>query len=94
MARRKRRIGLRFKLIVLFIALVYIGVLFFSQQSVLLAQEQTQKELDEQYEEMQHEVERLEHELEYIHSDEYIEKTARERLGWVKENEIKFMEEE
>lgn len=34
----------------------------------------------------------LEHMIHYTDSDEYIEKVARERLGWVKKGEIIFIE--
>ena len=36
------------------------------------------------------EIESLENEKEYVGSDEYVEKVAREKLGWAKDDELVF----
>ena len=50
--------------------------------------EQLQQQI-EQVEELNADLER---QIEYTKSPEYVEKVARERFGWVKKGEIKFIE--
>ena len=38
--------------------------------------------------------EQLERDIEQSYTDEYVEQQAREKLGWVKENEIRFIEKQ
>lgn len=49
--------------------------------------------LHEQIKEQQQESEDLDKESEYVKTEEYIEQIARERLGLVKKNEIRFEKE-
>lgn len=63
-----------------------------NHQSAMSAQLERQEELlGEQYA-LQHELDYHAHELEYIGSDEYFEQEARERLGWVHEDEILYID--
>lgn len=49
--------------------------------------------LQEQINEQKKESERLDKESEYVKTEEYIEQVARDRLGLLKENEIRFEKE-
>lgn len=48
------------------------------------------KELEEEYKLLSNEKQRLENMVEYVHSDEYLLQYAREKLGFVKQDDIKF----
>jgi len=89
---RKRRI--HFSFFIFLAMLVYAVVTILNQSQVIKEQNERQAELVREMESLESEINALENELEYIGSDEYIEQMARERLGWVKEDEIKFTEAE
>lgn len=89
----KRRIKLRFKLLILLACAVYALFVYFNQDAVLGELNKEKNELQEQYAKNNIEYAELQNELNYMNSDAYVEKTAREKLGWVKENELKFVEE-
>ena len=88
----KRRI--HFSFFIFLAMLVYAVVTILNQSQVIKEQKERQAELVREMESLESEINALENELEYIGSDEYIEQMARERLGWVKEDEIKFTEAE
>lgn len=89
----KKRIKLRFKLLILFACAVYALFVCFNQNAVLGSLNNEKNELQEQYAKENIEFSELQNEANYMNSDAYVEKTAREKLGWVKENELKFVEE-
>lgn len=89
---RKRRI--HFSFFIFLAILVYAVITILNQSQVIKEQEERQAELVRQKENLEAEINALENELEYIGSDEYIEQEARDRLGWVKEDEIVFTEAE
>jgi len=89
---KKKRI--HFSFFIFLAILVYSVVVILNQSQVIKEQEERQAELVREMESLQAEINSLENELEYIGSDEYIEQMARERLGWVKEDEILFTEAE
>ena len=85
---KKRKVKIRFKLIILAFLLVYVGIAVYSQQSninELAAQKET---LTRQYEQAQNDLNRLEHQDEYMSTDNYIENTAREKFGLAYGDEI------
>ncbi len=82
----------RLKIIILIGVLIYVGISYVSQQSVLSAQLKKQEELKQQQEELERQLDFKKSELDYIGSDEYVEQQARERLGWIKEDEIKYVD--
>lgn len=82
----------RVKLIILLGVLVYSGITFANQQSMLAVQVQKQAELENQQETLQREIDFLRNELNYIGTDEYVEQQARIRLGWLKPDEVKYVE--
>jgi cell division protein DivIC len=89
---KKKRIHFSFFLVLAM--LIYAIVMLLNQSRVIEGQKDRESELLRQKENLEAEIHSLENELDYIGSDEYIEQMARERLGWVKEDEIKFIEEE
>lgn len=89
----RKRVTLKFKLIILFACLVYAGVLFVNQTALLADLNREKAQMQEQYEQQSMLNAQLQNQAQFTGSDAYIEKAAREKLGWVKENEIKFVEE-
>lgn len=73
---------------------LYAIVTIFLQQGTINAQQQRRQELTEHRGELEEQLAFLENEKSYIGSDSYMEKTAREKLGWVKEGEIVFKVDE
>ncbi len=85
---KKRTVKLRFKLLLLVVFLAFAGLTIYRQQAninALLAEQQT---LGEQYEQAQMELQRLRDQSDYMNTEDYIEDTARERLGYAYEDEI------
>lgn len=85
---KKRTVKLRFKLMLLAAFLAYAAFLIFSQQANigdLLAEQQT---LNAQYDQAQMELQRLKDKSEYMNTKDYVEDTARKRLGYAYEDEI------
>ncbi len=80
---------------VLFAAVViYCGITILTQQVKINEQKAMTEELSAREQELEERIETLESELAYMDTDEYVERTARDRLGMVKEDEIIFREEE
>lgn len=95
MARKKKSFNFnRIKFFVLIGVLIYASLTFFNQQSILATQAAKQAELLNKEEALTKEIDYYKNELGYIGSGDYIEKEARDRLGWVLPNETKFVEDE
>lgn len=95
MAKKKKTFRFnRIKVFVLIGVLVYASLTFFNQQSILAAQQSKQQELLAQQEEIKKEIDYYKNEQNYIGSDEWVEREARERLGWLKPDEKKYVEPE
>jgi cell division protein FtsB len=92
MAKGKGKFKVRFR----FAALAFlagacvIGAVFYAQEQKLKEIYQEQSELQAKYDTLQNEKQRTELMIEYAHSDEYLLEYAREKLGYIKENEIQF----
>ena len=84
----------RLKIFVLIGVLVYAGLTFFNQQTILATQASKQAELLAQEEELTKQIEYYNNEQNYIGSSDYIEQEARDRLGWVYPEETKYVEAE
>lgn len=94
MKNKKRKVRLRFKLLLLAFFLVYAGVAIYGQQVKIDTLQDKQQTLATDYEQAQLELNRLEHKKEYMNTNDYIEDTAREKFGLVYKNEIIFAAEE
>jgi cell division protein FtsB len=84
---KKRKVKFRFKLLLLAFFLVYVGVSIYIQQTNINTLLEEQKALSEQYEQTKLEKDRLEHKNEYMNTQDYVENEAREKFGFVYENE-------
>jgi len=82
----------RVKILLLFLIIGYFSVIFIKQEFKIREQYDEANALRQQIMEVREKNQELERLIQYTQSDEYIEKVARERLGWVKDGEIKFVE--
>ena len=92
MKKKRYTLRLRTKIFLALLFLGYFGITMLKQEIKLNEQKAEILHLQEQIaetEEVNAELERL---IEYTESEEFIEKVARERLGWVKKGEIIFIE--
>ncbi|NLN42377.1 MAG: septum formation initiator family protein [Clostridiales bacterium] len=92
MKKKRYTLRLRTKIFLALLFLGYFGITMLKQEIKLNEQKAEIQHLKEQIaetEEVNAELERL---IEYTESEEFIEKVARERLGWVKKGEIIFIE--
>ena len=87
---RKARVHISFFVMVVFG--VYAVIMLLKQGVIIKEQKMEQENLLREKVRLEAEINALENELEHVGSYEYIEQVARERLGWVKEGEIKFVE--
>lgn len=81
----------RIKVFVLIGVLVYASLTFFNQQTLLAAQQTKQEELLAEQEALNQEIAYLENELAGMGSEAWLEHKARERLGWVKPGDTKYV---
>ena len=92
MARKGYMLKMRTKLFLTLILLSYFLFVFIQQSFEMQTQQNSINQLQDEISEVQHENELLTRQIEQTKSREYIEKKARERLGWVKEGETIFIE--
>lgn len=90
--RKKYVLKPRVKIFLLFLIIGYFSVVFIKQEFKIREQYNEANALKQQIMEVREKNQELERLIQYTQSDEYIEKVARERLGWVKDGEIKFVE--
>ncbi len=76
--------------VVLFVAAVYAVFSIAVQVVTIVSQKNKQSALINEQQELEQQVEQLEQQEEYVGTEEYIEQSAREKFGWVKEDEIVF----
>ena len=86
--KKKFKINFRFLIIVGVIA--YAAFALINQQITLSGQTAEKTKLEESAQELSDEKEFLQRELDYIGTKDYIEQAAREKLGWIKKDEIIF----
>lgn len=86
--RKKKQLRLRHLLIILF--LLYVGYTVVSQYVQLWDLSCQEKVLKEQLEQALKERDELKREIELLHTDDYIERVARDELGLVKSGEYIF----
>lgn len=92
MATGKRRVKVRFRFAALaFLTLAcFVGAVLWSQEQKLAEIRARQGELQAKYDALQNEKQRTELMIEYAHSPEYLLEYAREKFGFVQEDEILF----
>ncbi|MBQ3131990.1 MAG: septum formation initiator family protein [Clostridia bacterium] len=87
---RKKNKRARAASVVGFIAVLIIAVVLYSQEVKLRAIYAEQAQLEEVIAGQQEEMDRLEYMIEYTGSESYLIQYAREKLGYVRPDEIKF----
>ena len=87
---RKRRLTVRFALVACALLLYALGMVIRSQGVKLKEIRAEQDALQQEYLALQNEQQRLERMIEYAKSDEYLIQYAREKLGYVLPDDIKF----
>ena len=79
-------------MLILFGVIIYAAITFVNQQSIINSQKQKQNELLAEETALKQEMDYNQNQLDYIGSDAYIIKEARERLGWLFQDETKYVE--
>jgi len=77
---------------IVMLILGYFLVTYVQQELRIREQHAKMEQLQQQIEQVEELNADLERQIEYTKSPEYVEKVARERFGWVKKGEIKFIE--
>lgn len=89
--KRKLRVTRRFYAVVLGVVSVFVGITFWRQEVELNKLRDRETALQAEQVNNELEKDKLAHMLEAAQTDEYIESIAREKLGWVKEGETRFV---
>ena len=86
----KIRIRPRYILLLFLLAFFVLGGVYLSQQTTLASIAEEKATLQEELDGLKVTQERLERMLEYMQTDEYLMQYAREKLGYVFSDDIKF----
>ena len=89
MSKRKKS---RFGLVLLVLFFIYFAYTAVGQQKLLYMKNVELKKVQSKIDEEKKENEKLKKEQEQLNSDEFVEKTAREKLGMVKKGERVFVD--
>lgn len=93
MAKKNRfKLKARYVILAFLLAFCVLGGIYLSQQTKMTTIEDNTAALQEQLDALKVEEERLERMLEYMQTDEYLLQYAREKLGYVFPDDIKFYE--
>ncbi len=94
--RTRSRTGIKpvFIWVLFIVTVIVLFITIISQQSALKERTEMLDALKTQQTELKQRIEALESEISYMGTDEYVERTARDRLGMVKEGEIVFKDSE
>jgi cell division protein DivIC len=92
-AKRHRRPTRRFFAILLALGLVYAGYVVISQEMSMAEMRKNKAELEKQIEMLKQQQGELNQAIENTKTTQFVEDTAREKLGLVKEGEVKFVEQ-
>lgn len=82
----------RYVILAFLLAFCILGGIYLSQQTKMTTIEEETAALQAQLDALRVEEERLERMLEYMQTDDYLLQYAREKLGYVYPNDIKFYE--
>lgn len=88
--RKKYRVKPRFIFVLVVVLLALAGAALFSQEQKLAEIESKKQALADEYDELENEKQRLQYMIEYAQTDEYLIQYAREKLGFVAPDDIKF----
>lgn len=87
---RSKHVTPKFFVLLMLVCVVAAGFVFVSQEKKLNEIKKETASLEEEYAELLSEKQRVEYMIEYAQSDTYRIQYAREKLGYVGENDIKF----
>ena len=87
---KKYRATPRFIALIALLCIGFVCTVYFTQEAKLDEVHARQAELEAEYASLQAEEQRLEYMIEYAKSEEYRIQYAREKLGYVLPNDIKF----
>lgn len=87
----KRKIRFRFYIYLLCAVMLYAGYALFSQWTEMGRLKAEQQTLQEQLNGAELSIDKLKNLIEIADTDEYIESIAREKLGWVKPGETRYV---
>ena len=93
MAKTKRKMRRKLKWIISCAVTVYVAVMLIQKQEQMRDQAAQMAAIRDQMAQAQATNEQLERDIAFAKTDEYIENAARDKLGWVRENEVIFMED-
>lgn len=80
----------KFFVLLMLVCLVAAGFVFVSQEQKRIEIDKETATLQKEYDELLSEKQRIEYMIEYAQSDTYRIQYAREKLGYVGENDVKF----
>ncbi len=83
----------RAKFMIMLCLIIYLAAIFVKQEFILRQQYSETSKLEQQLEQIKRDNDDLERQIRYTQSEDYIERMAREKLGWVKEGEKVFIED-
>lgn len=92
--KKKKSIIPRIIALIIVCLIAYGGFLFFRCWNQLTSLQGQKDALADELGELQDENDQLKREIDFSKTPDFIERMAREILGWVKPGEIKFVEEE
>lgn len=81
----------RVKLLIFIGVVIYAGITFLNQQTLMTGQLDKQNGLLAKESQLKQQIEFSQNQLDYIGTDAYIIKEARERLGWMFSDETKYV---
>lgn len=87
---KKHRVTAKFLAIIGVVAACFICAIVLMQESKLAQIRMERAKLEAEFQLLQNEEQRVENMLKYVHSEEYLLQYAREKLGFVKPEDIKF----
>ncbi|PWM61470.1 MAG: hypothetical protein DBX63_07340 [Clostridia bacterium] len=88
--KRKLRITPKFIVLLTVLCVVFACALYLSQEQKLKEIAEKEAALQQEYQALQNEEQRLEYMIEYAKSEEYLIQYAREKLGFVLPDDVKF----
>lgn len=93
MKRRRYTLKPGTRVIIVLAILVYFSFTFIKQEFIIEDQYAKMDSLNAEIAQVEGQNDDLKRQISYSKSQKYIEKMAREKLGWVKEGEIVFIED-
>ncbi len=88
---RKKMVKPRFWLLMMFILIMVFGGVYVTQGQYLATQAQAIQALEEEKNSAQDENAALQRKIAFTKTNEYVERVARDQLGLLKKNEVRFV---